>query len=293
MHVAGGADGQVDAEHPLGDVRQRQVGDPADPRHDDTHGLGRRHLVQDVPVGEHDALGVAGGARGVQQGQRVPGLDRRHPGGDLIRVGGAPVPAQRHQAVPGHVPVTGRAGPRVPDDDRGEPGQPVQDRLPAGQLGRPVQHRDPGITVRGHVRDLFRRQRGVQRHPQAARMHRAQVGQHVLAAVREHQRDPLAGRQPQCGEPGRYFQHPLPRLRPGQGLPAITGPGLVGVRVGITAGLGHLPQFIAQRAARYHALDFSPLRHYVAAHYVLHPPHTAAGCSSAMRTTRSWRCQRD
>ena len=265
MHVADGADSQVDAEHPLGDVRQRQVGDPADPRHDDTRPLGRRHLVQDVPVGEHDALGVAGGARGIQQGQRVTGPDRRHPGRDLIRVGGEPFPAQRHQAVPGHVPVIGWAGHRVPDDDRGEPRQLVQDRLPAGQLGRPVQHRDPGITVGGHVPDLLRRQRGIQRHPQAARMDRAEVGQHMLAAVRQHQRDPLAGRQPQGGEPGCHLQHPLPHLRPGQGPPAVAGSGLIGIRRDIAAGLGDVPQLIAQGAARGHTLDLSPLPDYVAA----------------------------
>jgi hypothetical protein len=113
-------------------------------------------------------------------------------------------------------------------------------------------------------------------------MHRPEVGQRVLATVRQHQHDPLAGRQPQRREPGRHLQHPLPGLLPGQRPPAGPGPGtgtglgtrlsLVGVRVGITRRLGHLPQFIAQRAPRDRTLDLSPLPHNVAAHHVLHPP---------------------
>jgi hypothetical protein len=103
-------------------------------------------------------------------------------------------------------------------------------------------------------------------------MHRAEVSQHMLAAVREHQRDPLAGRQPQRGETRRHLQHPLPHLRPGQGPPASTCPGLVGVRVRIARGLGRVPQFIAQRPARDHTLDLSPQPHYLAAHRFLHLP---------------------
>jgi hypothetical protein len=43
-------------------------------------------------------------------------------------------------------------------------------------------------------------------------MDRTEVGQHVLAAVREHQSDPLAGSQAHRGESGCHLQHPLPRL---------------------------------------------------------------------------------
>jgi hypothetical protein len=93
MDVADGVNRRVDAEHALGDVRQRQIGDPADTRDDDAHGVDGSQLVEDVAVREQDALGVAGGARGVQQGQRVVGLDRRHPGSDLPRLGGEPFAA--------------------------------------------------------------------------------------------------------------------------------------------------------------------------------------------------------
>ena len=298
--MADGVNGRVNAEHALGDVRQRQIGDPADTRGDQAHRVGCRHLVQDVAVGEQDALGVAGGARGVQQGQRVIGLDRRHPGRDLTRPGGEPFPAQRREVSPRHIVITGRAGRWITDDDLGYPRQLLQDRLPAGQLGRPVQHRDPGIAVGGHIRDLLRRQRCVQRHPQAARVHRAEVGQDMLAAVREHQRHPLARRQPQRGEPGCGFQYLLPGLQPGQGLPAVTGPGhgLVGVRPGITGGLGDVPQLIAQGAARHHALDLSPPPDYVAAHGFLHivartarqpGPDTRPGTAGAATTAADMR----
>ena len=51
-------------------------------------------------------------------------------------------------------------------------------------------------------------------------MHRPEVGEDVLAAVREHQRDPLARRQAKRGEPGRRLEHPPPGLLPGHGPPA-------------------------------------------------------------------------
>ena len=175
-------------------------------------------------MGEQYALRIAGGARGVQQGQRVVGRDRRHPGRDLAGIGRQPFPAKRREVGPRQVPVAGRAGRRVADDDLLDPRQLVEGRLPAVELGGPVEHRHPGVAVRGHVGDLLGGQRGVQRHAKAARVHRPEVGNHVLAAVRQHQRDPLAGRQPERGEPGRRLEHPLPRLLPGQGVPAIAGP---------------------------------------------------------------------
>jgi len=122
----------------------------------------------------------------------------------------------------------------------------------------------PGIAVRGHVRDLLRRQRAVQRHPQAARMHRPEVGQDMFAAVRQHQCHPLARRQPEGREPGRYFQHQLPSLGPGQGLPAVTG--LIGVRAGHTRGLGDIPQLIAQRPTRHRTPDLRAPPDNVTAH---------------------------
>src|SRR5207244_12468293 len=100
--------------------------------------------------------------------------------------------------------------------------------------------------------------------------------------------------------PGRCFQYLLPGLRPGQGLPAITSPGhgLVGVRPGVTGGLGDMPQLIAQGAARHHALDLSPPPDYVAAHGFLHivartarqpGPDTRPGTAGAATTAADMR----
>jgi hypothetical protein len=41
-------------------------------------------------------------------------------------------------------------------------------------------------------------------------------------------------------------------------------------------GLGHVPQFIAQRAARYRILDLGPLPGHIAAHRFLHLPKAGA-----------------
>ena len=51
-------------------------------------------------------------------------------------------------------------------------------------------------------------------------MHRRLVGQPVLGPVRQHEYDTLPRRQAQGLERRGEPQHPVPGLRPGQGLPA-------------------------------------------------------------------------
>ena len=119
---------------------------------------------------------------------------------DGAGIGSEPLLAQRGEGVPGQVLVPGRAGGRVPDDDLLHAGQAVEDLLPAGELGGAVQHRDPGVAVPRDVGDLVRRQGGVEGDRGPARVHGGQVGEHVLGAVGEHERHPLALGQAQGGE---------------------------------------------------------------------------------------------
>ena len=74
VHVAADDLRAVEAEHPLGDVRERQVADRHLRVHQPGRLLGGDRLVEHVVVGEHDALRVPGRAG------RVEDRRRRSPG---------------------------------------------------------------------------------------------------------------------------------------------------------------------------------------------------------------------
>jgi hypothetical protein len=82
-----GTDPHVVGGHPLGDVGQRQVRDPAVAGLDVQQVHDHRELVEQVPVRDHHALRRTGGARGV---------DQRH---GVVRVD--PSPAVLELSVPG------------------------------------------------------------------------------------------------------------------------------------------------------------------------------------------------
>ena len=264
MHVPGGAEGQVDAEHPLRDVSQGQVGNPAHVRVDAPAPDRRGHLVQDAVVGEQDALGVAGGPGRIQEGDRVLRSDGGQPRGHQFRLGGQSLPAQRREVVPGQVLLPRRACARVADDDRAQGGQLRQHRLPPGQLVRPVEHGDPGRAVPGHEGHLLGGQGGVESDRDPAGVHGAVVGQHVLGPVRHHDRDVPTGGQAERDEARRQLQRLLPGLGPGQGGPAgrIAGRA-VRARLGqgrvITEPLRSFPELITHGLAPDRFLDLRPL----------------------------------
>ena len=124
VRVAGAVESQVEGEHPLGDVSQRQVGDPPDALRGAAGHLGGLALVQDAAVGDDHALGVAGRARGVQQRHRIGRLDGVDPAADLGRgIGRGGLLAERLERGPAQVRP---AGGGVPHDDAcpGQAGRP-------------------------------------------------------------------------------------------------------------------------------------------------------------------------
>ncbi len=251
---------QVDAEHPLGDVSERQVGDPADALGDIAGLAARRRLVEHAAVGDDDALRVPRGARGVEHGSRVGGIDRRDPVGDGAGRGRMPLAAQRGEVRPAQELIAGRAGGRVAHDDLPQPGQLGQDRLPAGQLRPAVEHGDPGVAVGGHVADLVSGQGRVHGHRHSPGVHHRKIGQHVLGPVRQHQRDPLARLQAEVDQGGGELKCLLPRLLPGQGLPRPVVVA-VGVRRLAAPAPGRAGQQVAegQAVAPGRPLDVRPL----------------------------------
>ena len=55
---------------------------------DEVHrGLGGQHIGHQVAMGEHGALGVPGGAGGVDEGKEIRGLSQVAPGADLRTAG--------------------------------------------------------------------------------------------------------------------------------------------------------------------------------------------------------------
>ncbi len=155
-------------------------------------------------------------------------------------------------------PSSGGHAVGIAHHDGPQAGQPVEYRPPAGQLGRAIQDGDHGVAVAGHVGDLLGGQGGVEGHRDAARVHRAQVGQDVLGAVRQHHPDPLARLQAKRDEPGRHREGQLPGLTPGDRLPlAAVGPGVgVGRLIGVLA-RGRREQ-VAERAPARQLLDLRP-----------------------------------
>ena len=116
---------------------------------------------------------------------------------------------------------------------------------------------DSRVAVGRHVADLVGRERGVDGHRHSPGVHGAKVGKHVLNPVRHHQRDPLAGLQPEGSEPGRQLQCLLPGLPPGDRLPRAAVP--VGVRGPVAEGVRRGEQLVAERPALSGLLQRRPL----------------------------------
>jgi hypothetical protein len=158
-----------------------------------------------------------------------------------------PVAPQRHQVRPAQVLLARGAGGRIPDHDLLQPGEAGQRGLQPGQLVGAVDDGDPGVAVRGHIGDLVRGQRRVERHGDCARVHGGQVREHVLQPVGQEQGDALARGQAEPGQARGQLEHALPGVGPGQRLPGGVGGVTVGVRRGGPLALGHLLEQIADR----------------------------------------------
>jgi hypothetical protein len=206
--------------------------------------------------GSGTPLGVAGGAGGVQHGEHVVGAHRPPPVRHLPRRGGEPFAAELQEGVPGQVRLA--LGAAVQHDHLAQPGQPAEDRPPALQVVRAAEHRDLGAHVGGDERDLLGAERAVDRARGRAGVHRAEVGEHVLAAVHHHDRDDVAGFDADRREPGGDPQHPLARLPVAEGAPAVAVGVGVGRGVGVTA--RDLRELSADGTARDLLFDLGPRR---------------------------------
>lgn len=213
--MRGAQEGEVDAEDPFGDVREGQVADVLGV-------LGQVHvavqahgLEHDVAVGQPDPLGVAGRARGVDDGQRVLGAGLL-PG--LLEGVGAVQPGAAR--VQGGVGVVG-ASVRGLDDDEPLQGDGAvgEQGFPAGEFAGALDDGDPRPAVAGYVGDLFGRGGPVHGDGDRAEVDERQVGEPVLGAVAHHEQDVFAAPDAQGGVAGGEDGDLAADLAPVEGLP--------------------------------------------------------------------------
>ena len=191
----------------LGDVRGRQPGDHA------CAGVGEvdqlldgLHRAEEVAMRELDALGRPGGARGVDEGQDVVGLDRGDRGLDVeVRVRALEV-GERHGALR-RLPVE--------HDHVLERGGLLARREDLGQVGL-LDNGDLGGRVVEQVLDLLGRVGLVDRVGRGAEARDREIHDVELRAVGEHDRHGVAARDAELGEPARKGVDAIAQLRPGQ-----------------------------------------------------------------------------
>jgi hypothetical protein len=181
--------------HPVGGVHA-QVRDLAE------------HVHEQVAVGQHGALGPAGGARGVHD----------EGGGVLVHLDVQRLGARRGQRLL-VVPADGEDGAHA-------------GRLPAGlgrDLGeRGVHHEGHRAAVAEHVGDLVGDQPEVHRDDDRAQPHPGEVGLPHLQAVEPEDGDAVARVHPAVGQGAGQPGHPLVEL--GVAAPAALEPQRDGVR---------------------------------------------------------------
>ena len=179
-------------------------------RHVD-HGKGRLALAGEVAVREHHALGVGGGARGVEnhRGVSAAGWARRkrhlgarraqHPVDRLARVVARPVHAHERKG-------------------RGGPGG--RHRLLCHRQQAGAGHEQPGTRGREHGRDLRGRVVGVERHGHGADAQHGQVDGAPARVVVGQNRAAIARRHPLRDEPSGDGVGHVPKIAIGDLLQA-------------------------------------------------------------------------
>jgi len=204
------------ADHALGDVGHRQVGDEPLARvglevnasREALHGPGH------VLVREHHALGRAGGPRGVDQRGQVLGLGD---GGGFRQVDGV----GPQQVLVGE-DVVGCQAVGVPQDaqvlERRELVAHLEERLEEADV---LDHPQVRLAMTDEVGDLVRRGRVVDGDRRAP----AEVGGHVqdveLRDVAQHEHDPCAPPDPAGLQAAGRGGHPLGVLREGPLAPRV------------------------------------------------------------------------
>ncbi|KAF1055985.1 MAG: hypothetical protein GAK34_00449 [Delftia tsuruhatensis] len=222
VHLRAQVDRHEAGQHLLGHVAQRQVGQVARAAIQPQPLGNAGHHAADVAVGDHGALGLAGGARGVDHQPHVIqrlACQRLFDGGAAGGLG-----AQALDLVEG-----GDQGAQLGRKAAQALGLHDDDFLQLRQLGQGGQqlvglllvlaHHDGDVRVSGHVGDLGRGTGGVDAHGDGADQARAHLGQHPLDAVLGDHAHVAAWRQAQLRQAQPEVAGTLVVARPAGGLP--------------------------------------------------------------------------
>ena len=224
----------VVAEHPLEDVGERQEREAlvlgGEAEQPDTG----RHVRGDVAVGQHHALRVAGGARGVDEGGEVVGgrLQRRRPASR----GAMPVAARPRASTSSKAMTPGPAADSSNAITCASAGRLAAHRQHLVQLGRGRDQYRDGAGVAQDVLGLLAGKGGVDRDVGAAGGETGVVGDGPLGPVLREDRHPIAGRTSQLQQAEAQVLDPLRHLAIAEVHPASRALGFGGPPAGFRTG---------------------------------------------------------
>ena len=143
----------------------------------------------DVAVGQHHALWVARGTRGVDDGREVFGPGSERAASPCVR-SEAVGPATLLERLERHQVGAGQVG--VKADHPFERGQLAPNRGHLGVLGRSGHEHGPGARIQEQVVNLSGRECRIDRHVHRPRGQRGEVGQRPLGAIFRQNRHPVS-----------------------------------------------------------------------------------------------------
>mmetsp|Transcript_14033 Transcript_14033/g.42251 ORF Transcript_14033/g.42251 Transcript_14033/m.42251 type:complete len:410 (+) Transcript_14033:897-2126(+) len=225
--VGGGGHGSVDVDHLRSDVRERKVAHPvflvlADLGHQADHEL---RDPGEVVVADHDGLGVAGGAAGVDQRTAVTGLLLADA---VVDVGLGHLLGQLDELVPGVdagqflVVVDARRQFALPHDQRTHLGQLAADGGKLGKLGLVLQHHHLAAAVVHDVLDGLGPVGGIDAGRLGTASDRAQVGPEPLGTVETENVHTIEGLHSQTHQRTTHQLGLAVVFLPGPGVPIFS-----------------------------------------------------------------------
>ena len=181
------------------------------------------HVRGDVVVREHGALGLAGRARGVDDGGEIARLDARRATRGT-RAGSAPAARRRGAARPPRRRSLGLSGRRrrVHDDHGAETRQRARSRSASSRAARRSRRSPPCASEFSRMNwHRSRHQRGVDRHRHRAQPEDREIGDRPLVAGLGQQRHAIAAaRRPDRAVRAPAARRPRAPARP-RGTPSV------------------------------------------------------------------------
>ncbi|MET3803163.1 hypothetical protein ABIB25_000147 [Nakamurella sp. UYEF19] len=200
------------------DMRQRQPEELQVVGADDALGRDCDAEVQPAAMGQLHTLRPSGGARGVDDGGEMVGLDRGHGSVDGLRVFSEMVSAQFGETVHGQDVLA--VGGAIEEDDEPQIPDETIGRTHFRQLGLVLGEADDGAAVDQDVRDVLGVGAGVDRRGCGPGNSDGEVSKHPVESRGRGDGNSLLGPHAQCEQSGGQLTGPALALRPRDGEPS-------------------------------------------------------------------------